>query len=104
MQFGLAAVGDHALEVGVGLKLRRVGGLGPAVQGSFHPLHGQVGAFDNAQFDGHTAAGAARHGPGGEILLDGEGLRQVGLQDNPSTQRQELRLVQHLCEGRHGQV
>src|SRR2546426_853129 len=58
-RFGSAAVGDHTLEVGVGLKLRGVGGLRPAVQGSFHLLHGQVGAFDNAQFDGRTTAGAA---------------------------------------------
>src|ERR671935_288603 len=39
---GLTAVGDHALEVGGGLQLRGVGGLGPAVRGRLHLLHGQV--------------------------------------------------------------
>jgi len=60
------------------------------VQGRFHLLHSQVGAFDDAYFDGHTTAGTACHGPGGEFLLDGEGIGQIGLQDNPSVQGQEL--------------
>ena len=99
-----AAVLDHALEVGVDLELRRVGRLGPAVQIGLDPLHGQVGALDDAQLDRRASAPDARHRPGHQHPLRAVRFRQIGLQHDAGRQRLELVLVQHLAERGHGQV
>ncbi len=99
-----AAVLDHALEVGVDLELRRVGCLGPAVQIGLDPLHGEVGALDDAQLDRRTPVLDARHRPGRQRPLDAVRLRQVGLQHDAGGERAELVLVQHLAERGDGQV
>jgi len=95
---GLAAVLDHALEVGVHLHLRGVGGLRPAVHGRLDPLHGEVRALDDAELDGRAAPAASLGRPGHERALDAVRLGQIGLEHDARGKRSELLLVEHLAE------
>ena len=68
------------------------------------PLHGEIGALDDAELDGRSAALASRHRPLRERALHAERLGQVSLEHHARRQRKELRLVEHLAEGRHGEI
>ncbi len=69
-----------ALVVGVRRLLAGKGGGLPIVDGGIHQFHGQVGALDQAHLDGGTAGRTPLLGPRGQILEDGERIRQVGLE------------------------
>jgi hypothetical protein len=101
---GAAAVLDHALVVGVDLDLGRVRRLRPAVERGVDPLHGEVGALDDAHLDRRPAAADALGGPGGEGLLHRERLGQVRLEHDAGREVVELRLAEDLAERGDGQV
>ncbi|MEZ4266552.1 MAG: hypothetical protein R3F39_09250 [Myxococcota bacterium] len=102
--FGLGAQGDHALEVGVDQGLRGEGRLGPAVEGGVDLLHGEVGAFDEAQPRGGAAAGDSRVGPRQKRLLHCERVWEIGLEHDAGGGAQELGGVQDAPKERHGEV
>jgi hypothetical protein len=87
---------EEPLGVGVDLGLGGVRRLGPAPQLGLDPLHGEVGALDQAHL--HRVA------PGGQVAEDLDGVRDVGLQHDAGVEVGELGLVQHPAEGGDGQL
>ena len=90
----------HALEVGVDIGLVGVRCLGPIVMGGLHLFHGEVGSFDDTDFDG----GGARFGPSGEVLEDLVGVGEVGLQDDSGFDVFEFMLAEGALEDLAGEV
>ena len=100
----LHAEGDHALVVGVHLELVVVGGERPVVEHRLEPLHLHVGALDDAQLDRRAAGRDPSPGPLGQLALDGEAVRQVGLEDDAGRVVAELLLLQGGDEGLVGDL
>ncbi len=99
--FGLATVGDHALEVGVHIALICVGRWFPAVQCRFDFLHRQVGTFDNAHLDRRAAPRHAGMRPRRQVPLDIKGVGQICLEYNARPQAEKFRFVENLAKGAH---
>ena len=93
---------EHPLVVGVGLLLGAPGGQRPAVDRGLDPLHGQVGALDDAHLDAGAAVGAPLGRPGLDLLHRGEAVGQVGLQDDAGLEVGEV--VEDPGEHRDGEV
>lgn len=79
-------------------------GLVPAVPFGFDFFHGEVGAFDEADFDGGTARGDAALRPCGEGALGVDGIGKVGLEDEAGGEMVELGFVEDVTEGGHGEM
>ena len=74
------------------------------MHGGVNPLHGQVGALDEADLDLAAAGVPPGRRPGGDALQGGEGVGQVGLQHDPRVEVLQLGLVEHAGEGPDGQL
>ena len=89
---------DQAQVVGVDLRLRQIRGLRPVVHLRIHPLHGEVRALDQAHLDLRATLRHALLREFSQSLERVEGVRQVGLQDDPDLQVEELLLGEKFGE------
>ena len=89
---------DAAQVVGVDAPLRRVGRLLPAVHDRLDPLHGEVGALDETDLQAGAPLRPALGREGDEPLERGEGVGEVGLQDDARLEVVELRLGEERHE------
>ena len=100
----LHAEGDHALVVGVHLELVVIRRQRPVVEHRLELLHLHVGALDDAQLDRRAAGRDPSPGPLGQLPLDGEAVRQVGLEDDAGRVVAKLLLFQGGDEGLVGDL
>ena len=95
----LERVPEHPLEVGVGLELRPVGCLGPAVECGIDPLHFHVGTLHDPDRHGFTAGGHPPSGPLADPSLPAERVGHIRLQRDPRPHPLEPRPGQGAHEG-----
>ena len=94
---------QQPLVAGIDIGLRRIGRLVPAVHLGIDALHRQVRALDQTNLDPTTLALMSSERPLTELLERFVGLREVGLQDDPSIHLLELQFVQNRRECGHRQ-
>ena len=90
--------------VGIYLFLGEVGGLFPVVDLRLYTFHGQVRAFDQANFDLGAALLAAFFGKRSEGTECFEGVRQIRLEYNPRLKVEEFFLAEQFGEEFDGEV
>ena len=100
----LQDVVEQSNVVGIYLFLGEVGGLLPVVDLRLHTFHGQVRAFDQANFDLRAALLAAFLGKRGKGTECFESVRQIRLEHNPRLKVEEFFLAEQFSEEFDGEV
>ena len=102
--FRLAGVVEHAFVVGIDAGFVEVGSLRPVVEFGIDFFHGEIGSFDEADFDGRASFFDTGTRPVGEFDLDGMGVGEVGLEDDAGAEVEELGFIEDGFKNVEGEV
>ena len=91
---------EETLKVSIDVSFIGIGSLGPVVLAGFDFFHGEVGSFDDTDFD----FGFAGFGPSSELLEGGEGIGKVGLEYDACLSFCKFGFVEGALKGLAGEV